>query len=89
LNRREPIHPEQMEVARGLLEVFWPARERVPDDEALRLQAVLAPLARCVFGNPFRPVTVDVGWLTPAVLALAQAANDEPAPLRELDMGPG
>jgi hypothetical protein len=87
LNLREPIQPEQMEVARGLLEVFWPVRERVPDDEAQRLQAILPPLARCVFGNPFRPVTIDAAWLTPTVRALAQAAYDEPEPLCEMDAG--
>ena len=26
----------------------------------------------CIFGNPFRPVSVDPSWLTPTVLALAQ-----------------
>jgi hypothetical protein len=33
-------------------------------------------LVRCVFGNPFRPVTIDPAWLTPTVLSLAQAAYD-------------
>jgi hypothetical protein len=30
-----------------------------------------------VFGNPFRPVAVDVGWQTPTIIALAQAAYDD------------
>jgi hypothetical protein len=25
-------------------------------------------LLRCVFGNPFRPVAADPGWLTPTVV---------------------
>jgi hypothetical protein len=41
------------------------ARERVP------------PLFRCVFGNPFRPVQLGPGWVTPTVAGLAQAAYDE------------
>ncbi len=31
-------------------------------------------LLRDVFGNPFRPVSIDPAWLTPTVLALAHAA---------------
>jgi hypothetical protein len=32
---------------------------------------------RDIFGNPFRPVTLDPGWLTPTVKALAQAIYEE------------
>jgi hypothetical protein len=32
---------------------------------------------RCIFGNPFRPVSLAPAWLTPAVLKLAQAAYDD------------
>lgn len=31
-----------------------------------------AALLRCVFGNPFRPVTLDPSWLTSTVLSLAE-----------------
>ncbi len=34
-------------------------------------------LLRCLFGNPFRPVSVDPAWLTSSVLAVAQAAYDQ------------
>jgi hypothetical protein len=34
---------------------------------------------RCVFGNPFRPVTHDLSWLTPAVVELAQAIYNDRA----------
>jgi hypothetical protein len=40
-------------------------------------------LLRCIFGNPFRPVSSDPACLTPQVVALAQAAYDQ----RELPAG--
>ena len=33
-------------------------------------------LLRCIFGNPFRPITLDPTWLTSTVLALAQQMYD-------------
>lgn len=36
----------------------------------------LANLLRDIFGNPWRPVTLQPHWLTPTVKALAQAAYD-------------
>jgi hypothetical protein len=36
-----------------------------------------ANLLRCLFGNPFRPVTFDPALRTPTVAALAQAAYEE------------
>jgi len=36
-------------------------------------------LARDVFRNPFRPVTLDCSWLTPTVLALARSVYAERA----------
>src|SRR5262249_50079510 len=34
-------------------------------------------LVRCLFGNPFLPVSLDPASRTPAVVSLAQAAYDE------------
>jgi hypothetical protein len=34
-------------------------------------------LIRDIFGNPFRAVTIDAAWRTPAVTSLAQAAYDD------------
>jgi len=34
-------------------------------------------LIRDIFGNPFRPVSIDPAWRTPTVTALAQAAYEE------------
>jgi len=38
-----------------------------------------ASLLRDVFGNPFRPVTLDPAWLTATVKSLAQAIYTDPA----------
>jgi hypothetical protein len=49
-----------------------------PDIEAeLQAHASHEALLRDVFGNPFRPVTINPAWRTPDVLALANAAYDE------------
>jgi hypothetical protein len=36
-------------------------------------------LMRCIFGNPFRPVTVDSRWLSPTAVSLAQTIYEERA----------
>ena len=41
-----------------------------------RLSPLVTVLFRCVFGNPFRPVAVDPGWRTEAVVALARGMYD-------------
>src|SRR5207248_2222128 len=40
-------------------------------------RAVQASLLRCIFGNPFRPVTVDPSWLTSTVVGLADAIYND------------
>jgi len=50
-------------VARG--EAYW---------EEVRYQC---DLLRCIFGNPFRPVSHGPLWQTPTVVSLAQAAYEE------------
>jgi hypothetical protein len=42
-------------------------------------RAAQAALARDVFGNPFRPVTLDPAWRTSTVVALARSIYDERA----------
>src|SRR5262249_39580985 len=32
---------------------------------------------RCLFGNPFRPASLDPAWMTPTLRSLAQAAFDQ------------
>jgi hypothetical protein len=36
-------------------------------------------LLRCIFGNPFRPVTIESSWLTPTVLSLGESIYVERA----------
>jgi hypothetical protein len=49
-------------------------------------QKVHAALTRDIFGNPFRPVSIDLTWLTPTVTNLAAAADEERMlPSGELD----
>jgi hypothetical protein len=38
-----------------------------------------AGVARCVFGNPFRPAVLDPSWLTPTVVALAEGIGADRA----------
>ena len=38
-----------------------------------------ADLVRCIFGNPFRPVTIDPAWLTPGVVELARTIYEDRA----------
>jgi hypothetical protein len=40
-------------------------------------RAVQCGLLRCVFGNPFEPIALGSGWLTPTVVSIAKAAYDE------------
>ncbi|MBL8793520.1 MAG: hypothetical protein JNM56_06430 [Planctomycetia bacterium] len=41
--------------------------------------AVQCGLLRDIFGNPFRPITIDAAWLTSTVVSLAQAIYNERA----------
>jgi hypothetical protein len=41
------------------------------------LMTVHTSFLRDIFGNPFRPVTIAPAWLTPSVLAQAQAIYDD------------
>ncbi len=52
------------------------ANNAVLGTEAAELFAQ-ASLVREIFGNPFRPLSMDPSWLTPAVIELAQAIYDD------------
>ena len=54
------------------------ANNAVLGTEAAELFAQ-ASLVREIFGNPFRPLSMDPSWLTPAVIELAQANYDDRA----------
>jgi hypothetical protein len=50
------------------------------------MRSLIRRLINEVHGNPFRPVTLDPAWRTPAVVALAQAVYEERLmPAGELD----
>jgi hypothetical protein len=55
---------------------------RVGETAALHSDGELAPYCdflRCIFGNPFQPVSFDPEWLTSTVVALARGIYDERA----------
>jgi hypothetical protein len=66
-----------------LMRKVWPARVCAdtssmgadPNTEWLLQGACL----KCIFGNPFRPVTLAADWRTPNVTAFAQAVYDDNA----------
>jgi hypothetical protein len=55
-----------------LINKFRPHPRSVPQPD-------LAGLIRCVFGNPFRLVTVDPAWVTPTAVAIATGVYVERA----------
>ncbi len=50
--------------------------DRAPEQEE-SIRAKHCDLVRDIFGNPFRPVTLDPRWLTSTVLDLARIIYDE------------
>jgi hypothetical protein len=52
------------------------SRSCISADAVLRRSALLL---RDIFGNPFRPVTTDSGWLTPRVVTPARTIYDDRA----------
>jgi hypothetical protein len=50
---------------------WMPGTEHMPEEGM-----DTSDLIREIFGNPFRPVTLDAAWRTPTVLALATAAYE-------------
>jgi hypothetical protein len=74
----------QAVVAASADEDGW-VRRTVPAIERAE-KAVQSSLVRDVFGNPFRPVLPDPGWLTPTVVSLAHSGYDDRImPCGELD----
>lgn len=71
------------DAARAADSARWARRATRQPDREERAQVTLL---RDVFGNPFRPVSLDPSWRTPTVLALAQAAYRERLlPSKDLD----
>jgi hypothetical protein len=61
----------QVRVAASLLD------DRPEHEHRAAEESAVCELVRCVFGNPFRPVTVDPAWRTSTVTSLVQAAYEE------------
>jgi hypothetical protein len=62
----------------------WYGVSSQPDHD--REKSAQCRLLRDIFGNPFRPLTVDPGWRAPTVTSLAAVAYEERAlPSGELD----
>ena len=63
-------------------ELLAASRQRMENAQAAFLerqateQAGQSSLLRCIFGNPFRPTTVNPLWLTPVVVSVAQTIYD-------------
>jgi hypothetical protein len=72
------VDANAMDAARGAAEEAAAAREDVDETDKEEL-AAQAALLRDIFGNPFRPVTVDPAWQTATVVSLAQAIYAERA----------
>src|SRR5262249_1360289 len=65
--------PDACHAARGAQHPARRARGALSPQE----KAAQAELLRCIFANPFRPVSLAPAWLTADVVRLAHAAYDE------------
>lgn len=52
-------------------------RQGLSDKECQAQLRAEAAVLKDIFGNPFRPASIDTGWLSPNAMALAQAIYDE------------
>jgi hypothetical protein len=70
-----------VESAESLLLGMTP--EEVEQDDNLETESeirrAISNVLRDIFGNPFRPVTIDTAWLTPTVKQIAPAIYEEKA----------
>jgi hypothetical protein len=62
--------------AQRVLAAIWPSSYLAGRETE---QPVQCNLFRDIFGNPFKPVTINPAWLTSTVVSLAQAIYDERA----------
>jgi hypothetical protein len=69
------LHPDPFQAAYRMAECA--AAHQGPATAQRGSPSGLADLARDIFGNPFRPVPLDLAWRTPTVVQLAHAASDE------------
>ena len=79
----EEARRNRAEMRSGGMDVITEAQAVEVQKEYDAFMAYHTTILRDLFGNPFRPVTVDPTWQTPAILQQAQAAYAE----RELPGG--
>lgn len=60
----------------GLPREQWGRAGLTEEEWAAEFRGV-ADLLRCIFGNPFRPTTINPAWLSPNVVSLAQTIYDD------------
>lgn len=80
--RTRPVtYPFARDAARhGAGEAIAIAASNVLSDPARQpIEASLCNLFRCIFGNPFRPITINPSLLSTAIVNMAQAIYDERA----------
>jgi hypothetical protein len=65
--------------ADGITRWLLPRRECLNQAQIKQFFPAVATLIRCVFGNPFRPVTLDPQWRTSTVVDLARGIYDDRA----------
>lgn len=63
----------------GLVGGLMTAKNAAIDNGAWDEAGTQAALIRCIFGNPFRPITFDPAWRTSDVVALARGIYDDRA----------
>ncbi|MCI0463714.1 MAG: hypothetical protein L0Z62_42810 [Gemmataceae bacterium] len=66
-----------LEDERAALTAVQAAEEETPRRQRSAELAALADLLREIIGNPFCPETIDAGWRTPPVVAIAQTVFEE------------
>jgi hypothetical protein len=73
------LEPEARNAAKSTVDRILGGRAVLGDLSVQNLRKLFPDLLRCIFGNPFHPVTLDPSWLTSTALALARGIYVERA----------
>jgi hypothetical protein len=70
-----------LDAAFGMTVKVFPANTALSAVGAARDQSeerlIQCQLLRCIFGNPFHPITLDTAWLNPTVKTLARSLDND------------